>query len=103
MWLGMRVPKATQSLYVARRCGLAKRCQRHKACMSQDKMLKGTRCRRLKACMLQGNVPRHKGAEGDTKVACLQGDVARHEGAEGDTKFSCRRAMWLCTRVPKAT
>ncbi|CAL2254573.1 unnamed protein product [Prunus armeniaca] len=67
MWLGTRVPKATQSLHVARRCGWARECRmRHKACMSQ-------------------------------------GDVARHEGAEGDTKLACRKAMWLGTRVPKVT
>ncbi|CAL8163060.1 unnamed protein product [Prunus armeniaca] len=32
-----------------------------------------------------------------------QGDVARHKGAEGDTKLACCKAMWLGTGVPKAT
>ncbi|KAI5342570.1 hypothetical protein L3X38_010445 [Prunus dulcis] len=42
-------------------------------------------CRRPKACMSQGNVARHKGAEGN---------VARHRGAEGP-KLACHKAMWL--------
>ncbi|KAH0973980.1 hypothetical protein GBA52_015879 [Prunus armeniaca] len=77
--------------------------------------------------MSQGDVLRHGGAEGDTKLACLQGDVLgtgvlkakgmpkghkacmsqgdgpRHEGAECDTKLACRKAMGLGTRVPNAT
>ncbi|CAL8085901.1 unnamed protein product [Prunus armeniaca] len=65
----------------------------------------------------------HKGAGGDTKLACRktmwlgtrvtegcrrqhktcmsQSDVARHKGAGGDTKLACRKTMWLGTRVPE--
>ncbi|CAL2224820.1 unnamed protein product [Prunus armeniaca] len=77
--------------------------------------------------MSRGNVARHRGAGGDTKLACrkamclgtrvpkarwcrrlhkacvLQSDVARHEGAGGNTKLACRKAMWLGTEVPKGT
>ncbi|KAL6283778.1 hypothetical protein ACE6H2_014707 [Prunus campanulata] len=67
MWLGTWVPKATQSLRVARQCGQALGCRRrHKACVSQ-------------------------------------GNVARHLGAEGITKLACRKAMWPGTWVPKAS
>ncbi|CAL2271594.1 unnamed protein product [Prunus armeniaca] len=55
MWLGTKVPKATQSLCVAERCGWARRCRReHKACVSQ------------------GNVIGHEGVEGNTKLACCK-------------------------------
>ncbi|CAL2276918.1 unnamed protein product [Prunus armeniaca] len=50
MWLGTEMPKATQSLHVARQCGRARRCRKqHKACVSQ------------------GNVTKHDSAEGDTR------------------------------------
>ncbi|CAL2278341.1 unnamed protein product [Prunus armeniaca] len=116
MWLGMIIPKATQSLRVAR-------------------------CRRLhKACVSQSDVARHDGAKGNTKLACRkamwlgtkvlkatqslrvarrcgwarrcrrlhkacvsQSDVARHDGAKGNTKLACHKAMWLGTKVLKAT
>ncbi|KAH0973979.1 hypothetical protein GBA52_015878 [Prunus armeniaca] len=67
-----------------------------------------------KACVSQGDVPRHKGTEGDTKFACRKAmwlgtrvpkatqDVARHESAESDTKLVCRKTMWLGKKVPKA-
>ncbi|CAL8165638.1 unnamed protein product [Prunus armeniaca] len=123
LWLSMKVPKATQSLHVARQCGRARWCRRQH-----------------KARMLQGIVARHRGAEGNTKLACrkamwlsmkvpqatqslhvarqcgrarwcrrqhkarmLQGIVARHRGAEGNTKLACRKAMWLSMKVPQAT
>ncbi|CAL2230048.1 unnamed protein product [Prunus armeniaca] len=50
--------------------------------------------------MLQGDVARHGGAKGDTRLACRK---AMYGGAEGNTKLACRRAMWLGTMVLKAT
>ncbi|VVA17394.1 Hypothetical predicted protein [Prunus dulcis] len=71
-----------------------------------------------------GDVLKHRGAEGDTKLACckvmcpnmcvskskgcrrpdkacmLQGNVARNRGAEG-TKLACHKVMWRGTGVPK--
>ncbi|CAL8168384.1 unnamed protein product [Prunus armeniaca] len=32
-----------------------------------------------------------------------QGDMTRHEGAGGTTKLSCRKAMWLGTWVLKTS
>ena len=52
--------------------------------------------------MSQGDVPRHEGAEGDTKLACLQGDVPMNGGAEG-TKLAGRKAMCLGMKVSKET
>ncbi|CAL2246701.1 unnamed protein product [Prunus armeniaca] len=51
--------------------------------------------------MSQGNVARHVGGEGDTKLACRK--AMWHAGAEGDAKLACRKAMCLGTRVPDAT
>ncbi|CAL8118588.1 unnamed protein product [Prunus armeniaca] len=51
--------------------------------------------------MLQGNVARHVGAEGNTKLACRE--AMWHGGAEEDTKLACRKAMCLGTWVPKKT
>ncbi|CAL9029909.1 unnamed protein product [Prunus brigantina] len=42
----------------------------------------------------QGDVPRHVGAEGDTKVACHKAMWLSTGGAEGNTKLACRKAMW---------
>ncbi|CAL2254574.1 unnamed protein product [Prunus armeniaca] len=65
----------------------------------------GTRVPKVKwlpkaqGCMSQGEVARHEGSEGYTKLACLQGNVLRHGGAEGkrdaegDTKLACHKAM----------
>ncbi|CAL8083737.1 unnamed protein product [Prunus armeniaca] len=58
---------------------------------------------KAQSCISQGNGPRHEGGEGDTKLACLQDNVLRYGGVEGDTKVACRKAIWLGTRVPKAT
>ncbi|PQQ01644.1 hypothetical protein Pyn_33244 [Prunus yedoensis var. nudiflora] len=84
MWLGTWVPKASQSLRVARRCGQALECRR-----------------RHKACVSQGNVARHLGADG-IRLACRNLKCRRAWGADG-AKLACRKAMWLGTRVrPKA-
>ncbi|CAL2278340.1 unnamed protein product [Prunus armeniaca] len=86
LWLGTKVLKATQSLRVARQCGWERRCRRlHKACVSQS------------------DVARHDGAKGNTKLACRKSDVARHDDAKGNTKLTCCKAMWLGTKVLKAT
>ncbi|CAL2276966.1 unnamed protein product [Prunus armeniaca] len=47
--------------------------------------------------MSQGNVARHGGAEGDTKLACRKAMWLGTRGAEGNTKLACRKAMWLGT------
>ncbi|VVA39746.1 Hypothetical predicted protein [Prunus dulcis] len=73
MWLGTRVPKATQD--VARQGGA-----------EGDTKLA---CR--KAMWLC------------TRVLKETQDVVRHGGAEGDTKLVCRKAMWLGMGVLKAT
>ncbi|CAL8174565.1 unnamed protein product [Prunus armeniaca] len=63
--------------------------------------------------MSQGDVARHGGVEGNTKLACRRAmwlgmtpkatqDVARHGGVEGNTKLACRKVIWLGTGVPKA-
>ncbi|CAL2241358.1 unnamed protein product [Prunus armeniaca] len=50
MWLSTGVPKATQSLHVAERCGQAQGCRRqHKTCMSQGDVARHEKQRRLMA------------------------------------------------------
>ncbi|CAL8121056.1 unnamed protein product [Prunus armeniaca] len=68
--------------------------------------------------MLQGDMLRHEGAKGDTKLACckviwlgigvpkVKGCRNMHRSAEGkgipNRKLACCKAMWLDTGMPKA-
>ncbi|PQP92649.1 hypothetical protein Pyn_17192 [Prunus yedoensis var. nudiflora] len=105
MWLGTRVPKVTQNLRVARRCGWHEGAEGDTKLACRKAMWLGTwvpkasklACRKAmwpgtrvpkvhKACVSQGNVARHLGAEASQSLRVAR-RCGQARGCEGDTSL----------------